>query len=126
LLASQVVLIVPFDAYYYLFWRTGSLIAPAMIGAISDSLHSLRLGMQLIWLATALSGITWGAGALLLPSLPLMESASDQVTKAGSAALEPSVSFKNVFCGCFSCCPSAAKVDVEVSQMSSPTDAMKA
>lgn len=48
----------------------GDMVSPPLIGGISDATGSLRAGLQVTWAAVLVSGLVWGAGAVLLPPLP--------------------------------------------------------
>lgn len=66
----------------------GDIISPPIIGLISDKTHSLRLAMQITWIAVVVGGVWWGAAYLFLPPLDfssLQESASPSTTGVHSS-----------------------------------------
>lgn len=84
----------PFIVFFYYFSSIilGNLMAPSIIGLISDRTHSLRNGMQLIWLSTLACGFIWAAGAYYLPaSLPMELETTTDMTMAMIMATEAEV-----------------------------------
>jgi len=65
----------------------GDLISPPIVGAISDGTRSLRAGMQLCWAMSAVAGVAWITGGLLLPPLPGSAGDADDAGPGGVAAL---------------------------------------
>lgn len=59
----------------------GDIISPPIIGAISDSTHSLRNGLQICWIATFISGAFWFCGYYFLDPLPTPFDAKAQANR---------------------------------------------
>lgn len=57
----------------------GDVISPPIVGLISDSTGSLRTGLQLCWIMTAITGLVWGLGSFLLPPLAGAGAVNDDV-----------------------------------------------
>ena len=98
----------------------GLLIAPVIIGAISDSTGSLRTGMQTTWIAIFVSGGWWLCGYLFVPPIPPIvkrfdldssspDSSLQQKGQAYDAAGEPVVPLTYTYAVCGCCCSCAAK-----------------
>ena len=73
----------------------GDVISPPLIGYISDTTHSLRTGMQLTWIAIALSGVFWLTGYFILPPLPTSSTAFTSTTTSSSSSFPPQETVTN-------------------------------
>ena len=62
----------------------GLLIAPVLIGAISDSTGSLKTGMQTTWIAIFISGGWWLCGYIFVPPIPPIVKRFDLESKEDS------------------------------------------
>ena len=76
----------------------GNLIAPAIIGYISDATDSLKTGMQLTWIALIVSGSWWMLGYYTLPPLAPMKQANDAAMTDPDGL--PPLTFRQVVCPC--------------------------
>jgi hypothetical protein len=65
----------------------GDIISPPIIGGVSDSTGSLKLALQMTWIAIGVAGLWWFAAFYFLPPLPIdthmSEDAMDVEDSAG-------------------------------------------